>query len=233
MEDSDAPAFTLRGVTVHRPAPDGGPPRAVLDAVDADVPVPGTTVLWGPSGAGKTTLLRLLDRLDVPDEGVVRYRGTPLDDLDPLALRREVGMVFQRPTPFAGTVRDNLRVAAPDAGDDRFTDLLTRVSLPTDVLDRDADTLSGGELQRMCLARTLVVEPRVLLLDEPTSALDAEPTRTFERTVADLAAAGLTVVWVSHDAAQVRRVADRVLEVAEGRVRPRGAQDLEELEDQA
>jgi putative ABC transport system ATP-binding protein len=226
VDDSDA-VFTLRGVTVRRPDPDGGAPRAVLDGVDTDIPGDGTTVLWGTSGAGKTTLLRLLDRLDVPDAGVVRYRGTPLDDLDPLALRREVGMVFQRPTPFAGTVRDNLRVAAPDGGDDRFGELLERVSLPVEVLGRDADTLSGGELQRMCLARTLVVEPRVLLLDEPTSALDAEPTRTFERTVADLARAGLTVVWVSHDAAQVRRVADRVLEVAGGSVRPRGVADLE------
>lgn len=228
MDDSESAVFALRDVTVRRPDPDGGEPRAVLDGVDTDIPAQGTTVLWGTSGAGKTTLLRLLDRLDVPDTGVVRYRGTPLDDLDPLALRREVGMVFQRPTPFAGTVRDNLRVAAPEADDGRLGELLERVSLPPDVLGRDADTLSGGELQRMCLARTLVVEPRVVLLDEPTSALDAEPTRTFERTVADLAADGLTVVWVSHDAAQVRRVADRVLEVAGGRVRARGADDLED-----
>jgi putative ABC transport system ATP-binding protein len=125
-------------------------------------------------------------------------------------------------------VRDNLHVAAPDVDDGRLGALLERVSLPADLLGRDADTLSGGELQRMCLARSLVVEPRVLLLDEPTSALDAEPTRTFERTLADLAADGLTVVWVSHDAPQVRRVADRVLEVDGGHVRPRPVDTLEE-----
>jgi putative ABC transport system ATP-binding protein len=226
VTDTRSAAFVLEGVTVRRPGPDGGAARAVLDGVDAEIPTRGTTVLWGPSGAGKTTLLRLLNRLDVPDAGVVRYRGTPLDDLDPLALRREVGMVFQHPTPFAGTVRDNLHVAAPDADDDRLGPLLERVSLPQDLLGRDADTLSGGELQRMCLARSLVVEPRVLLLDEPTSALDAEPRRTFERTVADLARDGLTVVWVSHDGPQVERVADRVLEVAGGHVHPRDVADL-------
>ncbi len=136
-------------------------------------------------------------------------------------------MVFQHPTPFAGSVRDNLHVAAPGIDDRALAPLLDRVSLSRDMLDRDADTLSGGELQRMCLARTLVVEPHVLLLDEPTSALDAEPTRTFEATVADLAGDGLTVIWVGHDAPQVRRVADRVLEVAAGRVHPRSAADLE------
>ncbi len=228
MVDHPHAVFALEHVTVRRPDPDGGADRAVLDEVDIEISAAGTTVLWGPSGAGKTTLLRLLNRLDVPDSGVVRYRGTPLDDLDPLALRREVGMVFQRPTPFAGTVRDNLRVAAPDAGDEAFGSLLERVSLPREVLGRDADTLSGGELQRMCLARTLAVRPQVLLLDEPTSALDAEPVRIFERTVADLAGDGLTVVWVSHDAQQVGRVADQVLEVADGHVHPRAAAELED-----
>jgi ABC-type multidrug transport system ATPase subunit len=92
--------------------------------------------------------------------------------------------------------------------------------------------MSKGMQQRLGIAQAMIGSPKLLLLDEPTSALDAEPTRTFERTVADLAAAGLTVVWVSHDAAQVRRVADRVLEVAGGRVRPREAQDLDDLEDQ-
>lgn len=227
MFDGEGAAFILQGVTVRRPGPDAGEARVVLDGVNVEIPAEGTTVVWGRSGAGKTTLLRLLNRLDVPDDGAVCYRGTPLDELDPLALRREVGMVFQHPTPFAGTVRDNLHVAAPGTDDGALGALLERVSLSRDMLDRDADTLSGGELQRMCLARALVVEPRVLLLDEPTSALDAEPTRTFEATVADLAGDGLTVVWVGHDAPQVRRVADRVLEVADGRVHPRSVADLE------
>ncbi|MFC5137964.1 ATP-binding cassette domain-containing protein [Actinomycetospora rhizophila] len=204
--------FSLRGVVVRRGD------RTVLDGVDADIPADGVTVLWGPSGAGKTTLLRLLDRLDVPDAGTVSYDGTPLDDLDVLALRRRVGMVFQRATPFAGTVRDNLAVAAPDADDDAVHRVLERVSLDAALLDRGADTLSGGELQRMCLARTLITEPEAVLLDEPTSALDEGPRTAFERSVLELARDGLTVVWVGHDEEQVRRVADRVLHVADGRV---------------
>ena len=216
MADS---AFALRDVTVRRD--DEGSTRAVLDGIDADIPDSATTVLWGASGAGKTTLLRLLNRLDVPDSGGVSYRDRPLDELDPLALRREVGMVFQRATPFPGSVRDNLRVAVPGLDDEAAAAVLDRVSLDPGLLGRDADTLSGGELQRMCLARALVVEPRVLLLDEPTASLDAEPARTFERAMTELAAGGLTVVWVSHDSAQVDHVADHVLEVGGGRVEVR------------
>lgn len=205
--------FTLRGVVVRRGE------QAVLDGVDADIPGEGVTALWGASGAGKTTLLRLLNRLDVPDEGTVTYDGTDLADLDTRALRRRVGMVFQRATPFAGTVADNLAVAAPQADRDAVGDALERVSLDRGLLDRDADSLSGGELQRMCLARTLITEPEALLLDEPTSALDERPAREFERTVLDLAGRGLTAVWIGHDEAQVARVADRVLEVGDGAVR--------------
>lgn len=206
-----AAGFVLRGVTVRR----GG--RTVLDGVDAEIPGQGVTALWGPSGAGKSTLLRLLDRLDVPDDGSITYDGTPLDQLDPHRLRRRVGMVFQRATPFAGTVADNLAVAAPDADRTARGKALERVSLDPELLDRDADTLSGGELQRMCLARTLITEPETLLLDEPTSALDATPAREFERTVLALVDDGdLTVVWVGHDDEQVRRVADRVLELRDG-----------------
>src|SRR5688572_17487756 len=87
----------------------------ILDRVDLIVPGEGITVLLGPSGAGKSMLLRLLNRLEVPTGGEVRFRGESLADLDPLALRRKVGMVFQRPAPFPGTVRDNLLVADPGA----------------------------------------------------------------------------------------------------------------------
>jgi putative ABC transport system ATP-binding protein len=190
--------------------------RRVLDEVTAAIPVAGITVISGPSGAGKTTLLRLCNRLEVPDEGTVCYRGQLLDELDPLALRRRVGMVFQRPTPFPGTVADNLVVAHPHANAEEMSTALQRVALAPGLLGQEARTLSGGELQRMCLARTLVTQPETLLLDEPTSALDTQPKRVFEHTARDLAAQGITIIWVTHDDAQARRVADRIYQLRDG-----------------
>lgn len=205
-------AFEFERVSVWRAG------RRVLDEVTASIPAAGIAVLSGPSGAGKTTLLRLCNRLEVPDEGVVSYRGRALDELDPLVLRRRVGMVFQRPTPFPGSVADNFAVAHPDASIDELSAALTRVALDPGLLDQEARTLSGGELQRMCLARTLVTRPETLLLDEPTSALDAQPKGVFETTAQDLAAQGITIIWVTHDDAQAARVADRIYQLRDGRL---------------
>jgi len=188
----------------------------VLRDVCASIRTAGITVVVGPSGAGKSTLLRLCNRLDVPTTGKIRFRGRDLAGLDPLKLRRRAGMVFQRPTLFAGTVRDNLAIAAPGAGDDRYARALQDAALDPAMLDRDADSLSGGEAQRACLARTLVTDPEVLLLDEPTSALDAAPKRGFEQLAAELAGHGMPMVWVTHDLAQLRRVADHVLALVDG-----------------
>lgn len=194
----------------------------MLREVTAAVPAAGITVVAGPSGAGKTTLLRLCNRLEVPSSGTVRLRGADLADLDPLALRRRVGMVFQQPTMLAGTVRDNLAVAAPDAGDDRYRQALRRAALDPAFLHRPAGQLSGGEGQRAALARTLVTQPEVLLLDEPTSALDAGPKLAFEQVARSLAAAGMPILWVTHEAEQLRRLADYVLVLVDGRVHVSG-----------
>ena len=210
MDARRAVAFEFVRVTVVRAG------RRVLDEVTASIPAAGITVVSGPSGAGKTTLLRLCNRLEIPDTGAVAYRGQPLDDLDPLALRRRVGMVFQRPTPFPGTLADNLAVAHPDASTAELSTALTRVALDPGLLGQEARTLSGGELQRMCLARTLVTGPETLLLDEPTSALDAQPKQVFETTARDLAAQGITIIWVTHDDAQAGRVADRIYHLSGG-----------------
>jgi putative ABC transport system ATP-binding protein len=199
--------------------------RRVLDEVTASIPAAGITVVTGPSGAGKTTLLRLCNRLEVPDTGTVRYRGRPLDELDPLALRRRVGMVFQRPIPFPGTVADNLRVASPEAGLDELRVLLSRVALDPGLLDQEARTLSGGELQRVCLARTLVTRPETLLLDEPTSALDDQPKRVFESTARELAAQDITLVWITHDDVQALRVADRIYQLRDGHLTGAAAEE--------
>lgn len=197
--------------------------------MSASTPRIGITVVVGPSGAGKSTLLRLCNRLDVPTTGRVRFRGQDIAGLDPLWLRRRAGMVFQVPTLFAGTVRDNLAIAAPDADEDRYARALQAAALDPVMLDRAADSLSGGEAQRACLARTLVTDPDVLLLDEPTSALDATPKRAFERLAAGLAAEGMPMVWVTHELPQMRRVADHVLALVDGALVHAG--DPEELHD--
>jgi putative ABC transport system ATP-binding protein len=217
------PLFEFHDVVV---AVDDG--RRILDGVTAEVPDDGITVLAGPSGSGKSTLLRLCNRLEVPTSGVVRFRGDDVASLDPLAHRRKVGMVFQRPTPFAGTVRDNLLVAVPGAGPEQLVEALEQAALDRSMLDRVADDLSGGEQQRLCLARTMITRPEVLLMDEPTSSLDPEATKLLEQAIHDLVTGGLgvtgglRVIWVTHDPAQARRLGDHRLLVEAGRVRVDG-----------
>lgn len=210
MSDEDL-VFEFLDVVVERQG------VRALDGLSAAIPSRGVTALFGPSGSGKSTLLRLCNRLEVPTSGQVLFRGEDIGGLDPLWLRRRVGMCFQRPTPFAGTVADNLRVADPDAPDARLRETMARVALIGSWLDRDAAALSGGEAQRMCLARTLVAQPQVLLLDEPTSAVDAAAAEVIEHAVRELAADGIPALWVTHDPAQVERAADRVLHIERGR----------------
>jgi len=200
-----------------------GPPQARrLDGLDAALPEDGLTVIAGPSGSGKSTLLRLCNRLEVPSTGVVRHRGDDVTQRDPLELRREVAMVFQRPVTFAGTVLDNLREADPDCDEARGGELLERAALDAGFLQRDAGELSGGEAQRACLARALATDPRVMLMDEPTSSLDGKAATVLERLARQLVDDGTPVVWVTHSEEQLRRLADHVLLLDGGRVERSG-----------
>ncbi len=191
--------------------------REILHEVCLSVAPAAVTVLAGPSGAGKSTLLRLGNRLDIPSAGSVRFRGEDSAAIDPRELRRRVGMVFQRPVPFAGAVRENLKVGAPQASDEELARTLERVGLEASVLDRVADDLSGGEAQRMCIARTLLTQPEVILMDEPTSALDHENRLGIEHLAKELAQEGIGILWVSHDLSQVRRIADHAVVLIDGR----------------
>jgi putative ABC transport system ATP-binding protein len=130
-----------------------------------------------------------------------------------LALRRQVGMVLQRPTPFPGTVADNIRAAA-QLTDAQVVELLASMDLAAELAQRDARELSGGEQQRVCLARTLATGCEVLLVDEGTSSLDDASTATLERLVRRVADEGRPVVWVTHDLAQAERLADHRLVMA-------------------
>jgi putative ABC transport system ATP-binding protein len=185
---------------------DEGP---IVSGFSARIPAEGLTAIVGPSGSGKTTLLRLLNRLDDPDAGVVLLDGADVRSYDVLALRRRVQYVGQVPVTFPGTVADNL--GGLDATDGEA--LLRRVGLAPTLLSREADRLSVGEAQRLCLARALALHPEVLVLDEPTAALDAASKEEVERLVRSLADDGLTVVMVTHDQRQASHLADRVVEV--------------------
>jgi len=189
----------------------------VLEGVTARIDGGGITAVVGPSGAGKSTLLRLCNRLEAPSRGAVRYRGSDVSTFDPTDLRRRVGMLGQRPIPFPGTVRDNLYAAAAQADDDTLAECLDRVHLPPSLLGRTADDLSVGEQQRMCLGRALLTEPETLLMDEPTSALDTEARSALERLARELVDGGVSLLWVSHDLAQARRMATEALVLVSGR----------------
>jgi len=216
---SEQPLFRFDSVSVV------GSSGVRLDDVSLDIPASGITVLVGPSGSGKSTLLRLCNRLEIPTGGSVHYRGRPLSEYDPLELRRQVGMVFQKPVLFAGTVRDNLAEADGDAGRDRMDDALHRAALDGSFLDRSASQLSGGEAQRVCLARALIAQPGALLMDEPTSSLDGAAVSRLEQLGRKLADDGTPVIWVTHDLGQMGRMADRVAVLVAGSLRFFGAPD--------
>jgi ABC-type multidrug transport system fused ATPase/permease subunit len=172
----------------------------------------------GPSGAGKSTLLRLLNRMEEPSGGEVRFHGEPLRSYDVLALRRRVGLLMQRPTAFPGTVLGNLRTGAPALAEDEAYALLDRVGLARSFLARDTQDLSGGEAQRVCLARALAVRPEVLLLDEATSALD---TRTEREIQQELESLRTTRIVIAHRLSTIRH-ADLILVMDDGRLVEQG-----------
>jgi putative ABC transport system ATP-binding protein len=205
--------FELRDVSLARGE------RRVLDSVSARIP-PGATAIVGPSGAGKSTLLRLLNRLADPDEGAISYRDRPLDSYDPLELRRQVSLVPQLPALLDGTVESNVAYAAQLAEKEADAErCLSLAGLDPAFAGRDVTKLSVGEQQRAMLARSLAQEPSVLLLDEPTSALDHAARDAIEATLQRLRLElEISIVLVSHDPEQARRMSDWVVRMEEGRV---------------
>ena len=176
----------------------------------------------GPSGSGKSSLLRLLNRLDEPTCGTVFLDRVDYRQIEPRRLRREVGFVTQRPFLFPGTVAQNLRYGPAQHGEtfseDAISELLVKVGL-RDYASRNVANLSGGEAQRVSVARTLANSPRILLLDEPTSALDDASKIGIEALLRHIMTnLPLTCVLVTHDKAQAARLADRVLVLEGGHI---------------
>jgi putative ABC transport system ATP-binding protein len=201
--------------------------RAIADRIlvsDISVQVESGELLAivGPSGAGKSSFLRLLNRLDEPTGGTVQLNGEDYREIMPRELRRRVGMVMQTAYLFPGTVAANVAFGPWQRGEKLFpqqiAELLDRVGLPG-YQERDANHLSGGESQRVSLARTLANAPEIILLDEPTSALDDVSARGIEELLLNIIRERrMTCVIVTHNTAQTHRIADRTMVLEAGKL---------------
>jgi len=196
--------------------------KTILSGISFEVQTGELLGIVGPSGSGKSSLLRLLNRLDEPSTGTVFLDDLDYRQLPPRELRRRIGMVMQRPFLFPGDVATNLRFGPAQRGEampqDEIAILLERVGL-AGFAAQEVSVLSGGEQQRVSLARTLANRPEVLLLDEPTSALDEQSKQGIEELVGALVRDhGLTCVMVTHDRDQARRMCHRVIVLEAGRL---------------
>jgi phosphate transport system ATP-binding protein len=213
------PIFDVNGVSIYY-----GSFRAVTN-VSLTIYEHQITAFIGPSGCGKTTVLRTLNRLNdlvvgARVEGDVRYRGEPLyhKDVSPIAVRRRIGMVFQKPNPFPKSIYDNVAYGPRINGIRNKSELndiversLRQAALWDEVKNRLGNSglgLSGGQAQRLCIARTLAVEPDVVLMDEPASALDPIATGAIEDLMKEIKDK-YTIVIVTHNMQQATRVSDR------------------------
>ena len=220
--------FDIQGLTARYGS------NVAIKAVDVEIYKNIVTAVIGPSGCGKSTFIRCLNRMNdtVPGfglDGRIFYHGVDLygTGVEPVEVRRRIGMVFQKPNPFPKTIYDNVAWAPRVLGlrhdlDERVEKALHAAALWDEVKDRlkkSALSLSGGQQQRLCIARAIAIEPEVLLLDEPASALDPIATQKIEELMRDLKR-DYTIVIVTHNMQQAARVADRTaffsLDVADG-----------------
>lgn len=198
-----------------------------LRNINLEVPRGQVIVVLGPSGSGKSTLCRTINRLETIDEGTIEIDGRPLPEegKELAKLRSEVGMVFQQFNLFPHmTIRDNVTlgptkvrgIKKADAAK-RADELLGRVGIAAQA-DKYPAQLSGGQQQRVAIARALAMEPKVMLFDEPTSALDPEMVGEVLDVMTELAASGMTMIVVTHEMGFARKVADRVIFMADGEI---------------
>ena len=197
--------------------------KRALDGISMEIPVRQVTAIIGPSGCGKSTFLRCFNRMNelIPGSnlnGSVEYRGRDINEgrVDPVSIRRQIGMVFQKPNPFPKSIYDNIVFGAKVNGMSADMDELVETSLRKAALwdevkndlKQSGLALSGGQQQRLCIARALAVEPEVILMDEPCSALDPIATTRIEDLIRTLRET-YTIVIVTHNMQQAARVSDK------------------------
>lgn len=207
--------------------------HSILKDVTLSIPSGEFFGILGPSGAGKSTLLRLFNELISPTYGTIQYRGELIQDYPVTELRKQVGMVFQNPVMTGGSVRDNLLItqrwekSTPSISEDDLIACLESVKLTDKFLEKEARSLSGGEKQRIALARVLLNKPDVLLLDEPTANLDPGLSRSILQLVSDLQFKfNLTLIIASHEHRLIKNFVNRVVFLIDGKIVEEGTADI-------
>lgn len=197
------------------------PEKSMLEDVSLSVEAGAHLTITGPSGSGKSSLLKLLAALVSPSSGRIVYQGRDLEDLDPVAYRREVSYCFQQPLLFGQTVRDNMafpfEIRQLPFDQERVLSALARLNLGPEFLEKPIKELSGGEKQRVALVRNLLFEPKVLLLDEVSSGLDEQTKLLLRAFLKDLHQEGVTLIEVTHDQKEIE-AADQLLTIVGGRL---------------
>ncbi len=180
------------------------------------------TCIVGRSGGGKSTFLRLLNNMVSADSGEILFKGESIEEYNPIKLRREVLMLPQNPVIFSGTIRDNFTITLNynneyAMADEKYDKILEKFGLKEQALDDEAEKLSGGEKQRLALARILILDPDILLLDEPSSALDEETERLIiEMVVKCIKEKSGTLIMVTHSPEIAEKYGDRIITINEG-----------------
>ncbi|WP_251670709.1 MULTISPECIES: ATP-binding cassette domain-containing protein [unclassified Sporosarcina] len=199
----------------------------IIDEVTGSFPKQQITVLVGPSGAGKTTLLKMCNGLLNPTGGEIYLDGKPIKEMVPTELRRRAGMVLQQTPMIEGTVYDNLaltlRLQGKELHQEEACEVLDQVGLEHHYLQHDSNSLSGGQRQKVSIARTLLNKSDILLLDEITSALDPSSLHEVEELIRSLHEIhGITVVWITHNLEQAKRMGHYVWIMMNGKVKETG-----------
>lgn len=196
--------------------------KIIIDDVSLSIDSGDYVSIVGPSGSGKSTLLKLCSDLISPTSGCIAYEGQDIRTITPEVYRQSVGYCFQRPYLFAKTVRRNIlfpydiRNMKPDM--ERIEHLFALLQMPMDYFNRRNEELSGGEMQRICLIRSLIFEPKILLLDEVTSALDTKNTIVVEGLIEELHKSGVTILSITHNEDQSLRHANRRITIVDGAI---------------
>ncbi|AQL56638.1 phosphate ABC transporter ATP-binding protein [Abyssicoccus albus] len=197
--------------------------KDVLKNITVEIPTHQITAIVGPSGAGKSTFLKHINRLISPNSGDILIDGQSIESVDILSLRKRVGLAFQSAPMFNGTIYDNLnipmKIHQQQLDKDRAQSLLDKVDLSHLSIDQSIKNLSGGEKQKLAIARTLVLNPDILLLDEITSSLDVHSVQEIELLIQKLNQEDdKTILWITHNLQQAKRMSHYTIVMEDGEV---------------